>query len=109
MHILKTTQTYYPYLSKGGPPAKVREISQALVERGHEVTVLTADFGERDGDADPKDPERRQTVWGWESSRDGVGAIYLRSLTNYRTATINLNVFNFCARHLRDYDLVHIY
>jgi glycosyltransferase involved in cell wall biosynthesis len=109
MRILKTTQTYYPYLSKGGPPAKVREISHALVERRHEVTVLTADFGERDGDGDPKDSERRETIWGWESSRDGVLAIYLRSLTNYRAATINLNIFNFCARRIRDYDVVHIY
>ncbi|HAF15153.1 MAG TPA: glycosyltransferase family 1 protein, partial [Blastocatellia bacterium] len=45
MRILKTTQTYYPYLSKGGPPAKVRAIARALVRRGHEVTVLTADLG----------------------------------------------------------------
>ncbi|HAF25567.1 MAG TPA: glycosyl transferase, partial [Blastocatellia bacterium] len=44
MRILKTTQTYYPYLSKGGPPAKVRAIARALVRRGHEVTVLTADL-----------------------------------------------------------------
>lgn len=45
MHILKVTQTYFPYLQMGGPPAKVRAIARALVARGHEVTVLTADRG----------------------------------------------------------------
>ena len=45
MRILKVTQTYFPYLNLGGPPAKVRAIARALVERGHEVTVLTADRG----------------------------------------------------------------
>lgn len=109
MRILKTTQTYYPYLSKGGPPAKVRGIARALVERGQEVTVLTADYGEPDGFVDANDSQRRKTVWGWESSRDGVEAIYLRSLTNYRATTINPNILNFCARRLRNYDVVHIY
>jgi glycosyltransferase involved in cell wall biosynthesis len=109
MRILKTTQTYYPYLSKGGPPAKVRGIARALVERGHEVTVLTADFGHPDSVADANDSQRRKTEWGWESSRDGVEAIYLRSLKNYRAATINPGVIKFCARRLRNYDVVHVY
>ena len=43
--ILKVTQTYFPYFNMGGPPAKVRAIARALVQRGHEVTVLTADRG----------------------------------------------------------------
>lgn len=109
MRILKTTQTYYPYLSKGGPPAKVRGIAGALVRRGHEVTVLTADYGDPDCVADAKESQRRKTVWGWESSREGVDAIYLQSLANYRATTINPNVLNFCARRLRNYDVVHIY
>lgn len=109
MRILKTTQTYYPYLDKGGPPAKVRGIARALVERGHEVTVLTADFGEPNGVVDTNDSQRRKTLWGWESSRDGVETIYLRSLANYRATTINPKVLNFCTSRLRNYDVVHIY
>ncbi|CAN5885599.1 glycosyltransferase [soil metagenome] len=109
MRILKTTQTYYPYLSNGGPPAKVRAIAQALVGRGHEVTVLTADLGEPDAFTDANVSKRRQTSWGWESTHDGVEAIYLRSLTNYRATTINPNVINFCASRLRNYEVVHIY
>lgn len=108
MHILKTTQTYYPYLSKGGPPLKVRGLANGLVRRGHEVTVLTADLGEADGASDV-DCTRNQTDWGWESRIDGVEAIYLTTLANYRATTINLHVASFCARRLRDYDVVHVY
>jgi glycosyltransferase involved in cell wall biosynthesis len=109
MRILKTTQTYYPYLSKGGPPVKVRGMARALVTRGHQVTVLTADLGDPNGAADADASLRRKTVWGWESNSDGVEAIYLRSLANYRATTINPNVLNFWVRRLRQYDVVHIY
>jgi glycosyltransferase involved in cell wall biosynthesis len=108
MRILKTTQTYYPYLDKGGPPRKVRSIASTLVARGHQVTVLTADLGSPSIVVDPNDINRK-TEWGWESLRDGVEAVYLRSLANYRATTINPGVINFCARRLPNYDLVHIY
>ena len=45
MRILNVTQTYAPFLEFGGPPVKVRALSEALTRRGHEVTVLTADWG----------------------------------------------------------------
>src|SRR5580693_5564619 len=45
MRILNVTQTYAPFLEFGGPPVKVRALSEALVRRGHQVTVLTADWG----------------------------------------------------------------
>lgn len=109
MRILKTTQTYYPYLAKGGPPGKVRGIARALVERGHDVTVLTSDLGEAQGDADGGGLERRRTAWGWTSMHDGIESIYLQSLTNYRATTINPNVLNFCVGRLHTYDVVHIY
>ena len=45
MRILNVTQTYAPFLEFGGPPVKVRALSEALARRGHQVTVLTADWG----------------------------------------------------------------
>ena len=45
MRILNISQTYYPYLAEGGRPTKVLTISRKLSERGHRVTVLTADLG----------------------------------------------------------------
>ncbi len=45
MQILKVVQTYYPYLSEGGPPTKVRGMAKILAQRGHHVTILTSDLG----------------------------------------------------------------
>lgn len=111
MRILKTTQTYYPYLSKGGPPAKVKGIATALVRRGHEVTVLTADLGETDdGDAGRQwRHERTKGEWGWEWQAAGVKAIYLKTLTNYRATTISPRVLPFSMRQVADFDVVHVY
>jgi glycosyltransferase involved in cell wall biosynthesis len=109
MRILKTTQTYYPYLSKGGPPAKVSGIAKALVRRGHEVTVLTADLGGTDGANNLSEWKRERNKWGWETREDGVEAIYLSTLTNYRATTVNPLVASFCLARLRDYDVVHVY
>ena len=112
MRILKTTQTYFPYLSKGGPPAKVRAIATALSRRGHEVTVLTADRGETDGEtqlANIVDWTRTPSEWGWAAQDRGVEAVYLSTVQNYRATTVNPRILRFCARRLRDFDVVHIY
>ena len=111
MRILKTTQTYYPYLSKGGPPAKVKGIARALSQRGHEITVLTADLGETVEAFAGRDWRRERTKgdWGWEWQADGVKAIYLKTLTNYRATTISPRVLEFCLRSLADFELVHVY
>lgn len=112
MKILKTTQTYYPYLSQGGPPAKVRAIAKALAGRGHDVTVLTADRGETDGEtklAEIPDWSRSPSPWGWESRDHGIETIYLPTTQNYRATTVNPRMLRFCKQRARDYDLVHIY
>jgi glycosyltransferase involved in cell wall biosynthesis len=111
MRILKTTQTYYPYLDKGGPPAKVRGIARALANRGHEITVLSADLGS------PSEPtngarwseERTRGSWGWEWQEEGIKAIYLSSLLNYRATTLSPRVLEFCLKQIADFDLVHVY
>ena len=111
MRILKTTQSYYPYLDKGGPPAKVKGIARALARRGHEVTVLTADLGETVEAFAGKNWRRERTKgdWGWEWQDEGVKAIYLKTLANYRATTISPRVLEFCLKHITDFDVVHIY
>src|SRR6185436_4492523 len=47
--------------------------------------------------------------WGWESQLDGVHAIYLTTLANYRATTVNLRLASFCTNRLHDYDVVHVY
>ena len=111
MRILKTTQTYYPYLNKGGPPAKVKGIARALARRGHEVTVLTADLGDKVEALDLQEWSRERTKgeWGWEWQHEGVRTIYLPTLGNYRATTISPRVFKFCDRNLTQFDVVHLY
>ncbi len=115
MRILKTTQTYFPYLSKGGPPAKIRAIAGALAHLGHEVTVLTADGGETDGEVELTDLAessgwtRSPSVWGWEARDRGVETVYLPTLQNYRATTVNPRMLRFYSQRARSYDVVHIY
>src|SRR2546425_8834276 len=111
MRILKTTQTYYPYLDKGGPPAKVKGIARALARHGHEVTVLTADLGLTDETFDAQGWSRERTAgpFGWEWKSEGVKAIYLSTLVNYRATTLSPRVLEFCRKHVTDFDVVHLY
>ncbi|MGC1687671.1 MAG: hypothetical protein WA734_18735, partial [Candidatus Acidiferrales bacterium] len=70
MNILQISQTYYPFLSAGGPPTKVRAIATRLALKGHSVTVLTADFGVNRYAAELENLTRCR--WGWRSTNDGV-------------------------------------
>jgi glycosyltransferase involved in cell wall biosynthesis len=107
MRILKTVQAYYPFQEKGGPVVKVRALACGLVQRGHQVTVLTADLGLAGYNGRNANFERCK--WGWRSEQDGVEAIYLASLGHYRALTINPRVIGFCRAHLMGFDLVHFY
>ena len=107
MRILKTVQAYYPFQDKGGPVVKVRALARGLAERGHEVTVLTADLGLRENDGFGMKVER--CPWGWRYEEDGVEAIYLSTLGHYRSLTLNPRVIGFCRASLRRFDLVHFY
>jgi glycosyltransferase involved in cell wall biosynthesis len=107
MRVLKVTQTYYPFLDKGGPAVKVRAIAKSLANRGHRVTVLTADLGLRATQTGSSNAER--SPWGWRVEQDGVEIIYLRGRGGYRTLTWNPGALRFCRQQLRSFDLVHIY
>ncbi len=86
---------------------KVRALARGLVQRGHHVTVLTADLGLANRDGLGTNFERCK--WGWRSEQDGVEAIYLSTLGRYRALTINPRVIGFCRASLMGFDLVHIY
>src|SRR3979490_3434887 len=107
MRILKVTQSYYPFLDRGGPTVKVRALARGMAAAGHQVTVLSADQG--------FDPATRKTVnaatsrWGFEAHEDGVEAVYLHTRTRYRALTWNPGVSAFCRERLASYDLIHIY
>jgi glycosyltransferase involved in cell wall biosynthesis len=95
MRILHVTQTYHPFLERGGPTVKVRSIAEGLAARGHQVTVLTSWYG--------RPFAARQVQLG------GVEVIYLKPFATYRAMTFNSGLLKFCKKRLRDFDMVHIY
>src|ERR1700680_5233546 len=100
MRILKVTQAYYPFQHRGGPAIKVRAIARALADRGHTVTVLTADLGF--GPAEVASAAAHRNSYGWQSDLGGVEAIYLATPGHYRNLTVNPRVIGFCRRRLRE-------
>ena len=107
MRILKVTQAYHPFQSRGGPAFKVRSIARILTELGDKVTVLTADLGFGPGEIALA--AAFQNAYGWGSNLDGVETIYLRTQSRYRNLTWNGGVIDFCRRRLRGFEIVHVY
>jgi len=105
MRILKVTETYFPFLEKGGPPVKVRALARGLARSGHQVTVLTADFGIVRGVSSAA----TRCEFGWRTEEDGVEAVYLPSPLRYRALTWNPKARPFCRRRLSEFDAVHIF
>jgi glycosyltransferase involved in cell wall biosynthesis len=107
MRLLYVTQSYFPFLDKGGPTVKVRALARGMTSFGHSVAVLTADYG--------LDAAKRKTIhatsnrWGYEAKDDGAEAIYLRTRAWYRALTWNPGVADFCRERLAAFDVVHIY
>lgn len=110
MRILNVTQTYFPFLEFGGPPVKVRSLSQQLAKLGNAVTVLTADWGlQLRASAVVVGRGAEQTKLGWRLQEGRIEAIYLPSWLHFRALSWNPGVARFCRTRLRDFDVVHIF
>jgi glycosyltransferase involved in cell wall biosynthesis len=108
MRILNVTQTYFPFMEFGGPPVKVRSLSQRLVKLGHKVTVLTADWGLESHVLAPGSHAERSPV-GWHLEESGIEAIYLPSWVRYRALSWNPGIARFCRAQLWRFDVAHIF
>jgi glycosyltransferase involved in cell wall biosynthesis len=107
LRVLMVTQSYYPFLERGGSAATVHALAQGLAQRGHSVTVLTSDLGIS---TQPMlVPAVAKTTEGWRYDQDSVETIYLSSRGSYRALTWNPGIFAFCANRLSSFDIVHIY
>ena len=95
MKILLVTQTYDPFLERGGPTVKVRAMAEGLTRRGHQVTVLTSWFG--------RPFTARHTMM------NGVEVVYLRPVATYRATTFNKGLRDFCKKRLPEFQVVHIF
>jgi glycosyltransferase involved in cell wall biosynthesis len=110
MRILSVTQSYAPFYEFGGPPVKVESLANGLTERGHAVTVLTADWGFESRVASGKNVgSARRSAFGWMNEVNGVRSVYLPTWFRYRAATWNPAIARFCRERLGDFDVVHIF
>ncbi len=107
LRVLKVTQSYFPFVDRGGPAVKVRSLARGLAKRGHRVSVLTSDLG-IEGLSNPAVAIAR-TNQGWRYQEDGVETRYLRGWGFYRSLTWNPATFEFCREELASFDIVHIY
>jgi glycosyltransferase involved in cell wall biosynthesis len=110
MRILNVTETYAPFLEFGGPPVKVRALSEGLARRGHQVTVLTADWGlEKRLQTQEEKIAAERSPFGWRREENGVQAIYVPTWMRYRTVSWNPAVKRYCRARLQNFDVVHIF
>jgi glycosyltransferase involved in cell wall biosynthesis len=110
MRILNVTETYAPFLEFGGPPVKVRALSEGLARRGHQVTVLTADWGlEKRLQTQGEKNTAERSPFGWRREENGVQAIYVPTWMRYRTVSWNPAVKRYCRVRLQNFDVVHIF
>jgi glycosyltransferase involved in cell wall biosynthesis len=110
MRILNVTPSYAPFFEFGGPPVKVRALSHELARRGHQVTVLTADWklDSRFPDGEPPAGTTR-SPFGWRRDENGVQSIYLPTWLRYRALSWNPAVKRFARARLQNFDVVHIF
>jgi len=110
MRILNVTQSYAPFFEFGGPPEKVRALSEGLVKLGHEVTVLTADWGlERRLAEVPGEPPAENGPFGKKREVEGVKAIYLPNWLHFRAASWNPALPRYLRARLQTFDVAHIF
>jgi len=110
MRILNVTQSYAPFFEFGGPPEKVRALSEGLVKLGHEVTVLTADWGlERRLAEVPGEPPAENGPFGKNREVEGVKAIYLPNWLHFRAASWNPALPRYLRARLQTFDVAHIF
>jgi glycosyltransferase involved in cell wall biosynthesis len=110
MRILNITQTYAPFFEFGGPPEKVRALSEGLAQLGHGVTVLTADWGlERRVAELPGEPAAENSPFGKKREVRGVNAIYLANWLQYHALSWNPALPRYLRAHLQNFDVVHIF
>jgi glycosyltransferase involved in cell wall biosynthesis len=112
MRVLSVTQSYAPFYEFGGPPVKVEALATGLAQRGHQVTVLTADWGfeSRAASASGKNAgEVERSAFGWTREMNGVQSVYLPTWFHYRAATWNPAMARYCRARLASFDVVHIF
>jgi len=110
MRILNVTESYAPFFEFGGPPVKVRALAEGLAQKGHAVTVLTADWGlEKRLQESPGEGPAEASPFGRKREVNGVAAIYLANWASYRATSWNPSLPRYLHARLQGFDVVHIF
>ena len=110
MRILNVTQSYAPFFEFGGPPVKVRALAEGLARRGHQVSVLTTDWGlEQRFGKTPKEAPAREGPYGRAREIGGVAVVYLAKWLHYRAASWNPGLRKYLRAELKNFDVAHIF
>ena len=110
MRILNVTQSYAPFFEFGGPPAKVKALAEGMARRGHEVTVLTADWGLQERLREmPKELPAEASPFGQRRKVNGVTAIYLANWGHYRALSWNPALGRYLRARLKEFEVAHIF
>ena len=110
MRILNVTQSYAPFFEFGGPPVKVRALAEGMAKKGHEVTVLTADWGvEARLTGLHNEPQAEVSPFGRKRKVNGVTAIYLANWLHYHATSWNPALGRYLRARLKEFDVVHIF
>jgi glycosyltransferase involved in cell wall biosynthesis len=109
MRILSVTQSYAPFFEFGGPPVKVRALAEGLARKGHEVTVLTADWGlDQRLREHPASAPAENSPFGRKRKMNGTTVIYLPNWLHYRATSWNPALPRYLRARLGEFDVVHI-
>ena len=110
MRILNVTQSYAPFFEFGGPPVKVRALAEGLARRGHQVSVLTTDWGlEQRFEKTPKEAPASQGPYGRGLEIGGVAVVYLAKWLHYRAVSWNPGLRKYLRAELQNFDVAHIF
>jgi glycosyltransferase involved in cell wall biosynthesis len=110
MRILNVTQSYAPFFEFGGPPVKVKALAEGMAKRGHEVNVLTADWGLQARLKDlSNEPQAEVSPFGHRRRVNGVTAIYLANWLHYHATSWNPALGRYVRARLKEFDVVHIF
>jgi glycosyltransferase involved in cell wall biosynthesis len=110
MRILNVTETYAPFLEFGGPPVKVHALAQHLAQRGHQVSVMSADWGiDRRLPSLAPQVRAERSPFGWRLTEGSVQSVYLPTWLRYHALSWNPAVHRYCRARLANFDVVHIF
>ncbi len=102
LKILEVVQYFPPAYSYGGPVKQVYEISKKLVQKGHDVTVLTTDVFDK----------KNRSRLPFHSRMDGIEVYRIKNLSNYLASHFNLFYSPEVKKFLKlniEFDIVHFH